>query len=77
MQAGNATKAQGVVGTVKNVEGVTIGLRMMSVVKVHPAEMVVMSLLDIVQTEMGDYDTPEQKALALSKSGLRAGISLR
>jgi hypothetical protein len=76
VQSGKANTAEAVVGTVKNVQGIAIGVRMMSVIEVHPAEFVVMSVLDIAETALADYATPEQKAVAFAKSGLRAGISL-
>jgi hypothetical protein len=73
---GQATVGQGVVGTAKNIEGVAIGVRMMSGVHVHPAEFVVMSVLDVTETALGNYDTPEDRAVALSKTGMREGITL-
>jgi hypothetical protein len=73
---GRINKAQKAFGTAKNLEGVSIGLRMMAGVHVSPYEFVIMSAFDIAQTLLGDYDTPEQKAVAISQSVIRAGITL-
>ncbi|MGO4883326.1 MAG: DUF4157 domain-containing protein [Bryobacteraceae bacterium] len=76
LKAGQVTKAQAGVGAARNIQGVTIGLRMMTAVEVNPAEFVVMSVLDITQAALGNYDTPEQRAVAISESAIRSGVSL-
>ena len=76
VQSGKANTAEAVVGTVKNVQGIAIGVGLMSVIEVHPAEFSRTSVLDIAQTALADYNSPEQKAVAFAGSGSRAGITL-
>lgn len=76
VQTGGANTVQGVVGTVHTVQGITIGVRMMSLVHVHPGEFVVMSVLNVTQAAAGDYDSPEARALAVSRTAITEGVNL-
>lgn len=75
-QMGQVTQGQGIVGTVKNVQGISIAVRMMTAVEVHPLEFVVMSALDFTQAALANYDTPEERAVALTHNAIQGGVSL-
>ena len=76
VQTGEATGSQGVIGLLHSAHGLTIGLRMMSLVHVHPGEFVVMSVLHVSEAVAGEYDTPEARTVAISRAALSEGISL-
>src|SRR5262249_47557540 len=65
VQSGQATVPQAVIGTVRNIQGITIGLRMMTAIEVHPGEFIVMSVLDFSQAVAGNYNSTEERAVAI------------
>jgi Domain of unknown function (DUF4157)/Metallo-beta-lactamase superfamily len=64
------------VGTVQNLYGMTIGVRMMGAIHVHPGEFIVMAALDIAQTALRDYGTTEERNAAIAYSVIRNALSL-
>lgn len=75
VSSGRAGVGEGIVGTIHNAYGLQIGLRMMTGIPVSPVEFVVLSVLDISQTMAGHYDSREARAVAISQSVIRNGIS--
>ena len=75
-RSGRTTGVEGLAGTAHNVQGLTIGLRMMSGVHVHPGEFVVMSALSITQAVSADYASREEAAVAISRVAITEGINL-
>ena len=75
-RSGRTTGVEGLAGTAHNVQGLTIGLRMMSGVHVHPGEFVLMSALSITQAVAADYGSREEAAVAISRVAISEGINL-
>ena len=63
-------------GTVQNVYGMTIGVRMMGAAHVAPGEFIVLAALDITQTALRDYGTTEERNAAIAYSVIRNSLSL-
>src|SRR5262249_13879104 len=76
VQSGQATVPQAVIGTARNIQGITIGLRMMTAIEVHPGEFIVMSILDFSQAAIGNYNSTEERAVAITRSFIQNGVSL-
>ncbi|TLD45175.1 MAG: hypothetical protein FAZ92_02552 [Accumulibacter sp.] len=75
-RSGRTTVVEGVAGTTRNFQGLTIGLRMMSGIHVHPGEFVVMSALSFTQAVSADYASREEAAVAISRVAITEGINL-
>ena len=73
---GRATTAQTLVGSMHSAGNVAIGVRMMQAQPVRPGVFVVMSVLNITQTALGDYDTDAQRNQAIAHSAVEESVTL-
>ncbi|PLR23000.1 hypothetical protein SGCZBJ_16735 [Caulobacter zeae] len=73
---GRATTAQTLVGSVHSAGNVAIGVRMMQAQPVSPGVFVVMSVLNVTQTALGDYDTDAQRAQSVAHSAIEESVTL-
>ncbi|KSB91809.1 hypothetical protein AS593_07235 [Caulobacter vibrioides] len=73
---GRATTAQTLVGSVHSAGNVAIGVRMMQAQHVSPGVFVVMSVLNVTQTALGDYDTDAQRAQSVAHSAIEESVTL-
>jgi Domain of unknown function (DUF4157) len=75
-QKGEAGLAELGVGTVHNLYGMSIGVRMVGAIHVAPGEFVLMAALDITQTALREYQTSAQRNTAIAYSVIRNALSL-
>lgn len=75
-QRGEAGAVETAAGTVHNLYGISIGVRMMGAIHVGPGEFIVLSALDITQTALREYETTAQRNTAIAYSVIRNALSL-
>ena len=76
IRSGHAGAAEQLVGLTHNAYGMSVGIRMFNVVKVSPYEFVVLAVMDVAQTALADYPTPEQRMASTLGSTVRNGVNL-
>jgi hypothetical protein len=74
--AGKATGAEAAVGTVHNLAAGGVGLMMLKGLPVHPGVFVVLAVLEVTEAAMRNYETEEQKDIAMYHAAARAGVNL-
>lgn len=76
IEAGDAAPLEALAGTLHNFHGVTIGIRMVSLIPVSIGEFALLAVLDVAATMAADYQTDEDWWIASMTSGFTNAINL-
>lgn len=76
IKEGEITVPEALLGTASSVYGITIGVRMLQKVHVGMGSFAILAVLDILETGVQSYDSPEARKAAITSAILRNGLQL-